>query len=94
MSDKMPESMDEEAVAAWAFTTAMGPESSEKWAATDERTKEDVYRLTRAVLALVEAKVREALSEYQRPTVLGGWSHDQEVNAIVSRVLGRDGGAR
>jgi hypothetical protein len=106
VSDKMPESMDEEAVREWVWELAGRGEG----------------HLARAVLALVEAertKEREAcrsqteakVREAQRLTVAdladrnGGLDIsecDADVRAeieeaheaIVARVLGRDGGAR
>lgn len=100
----MPRDLSEEAVAEWLHddyersARAVGWKTQEAcrvpFADLPVANQQVMLMTARAVLALVEAKVREALSEYQRPTVLGGWSHDQEVNAIVSRVLGRDGGAR
>lgn len=94
MSDvPMPSALTEEAVAEWvhSFIREGLPDS-------------DQYTITaRAVLALVEAKVREAVRETKDSTDprcdcdnsgTGGRIHIgfDDTDAIVARVLGRDGG--
>lgn len=87
MSDKMPESMDEEAVARWVWDLAGRGEG----------------HLARAVLALVEAKCFDAAMGGLRerfswvPDIAAGNPTPEArycAEAIVARVLGRDGGAR
>lgn len=66
---------------------------------TEEAVREWVWELAgrgeghlaRAVLALVEAKVREAVTLARAQERAGGWTDD---DPIIDRVLGRDGGAR
>jgi hypothetical protein len=94
----MPRDLTEEAVAEWAFLAAMGPESSETWATTDERTKEDVYRLARAVLALVSSKVREGVAggyaegyrDHRDRDFTFDSDEQRHIDETVARVMGRE----
>lgn len=97
MNDKMPE-MTEEAVAEWTVEAYYGPgvispSTVKAWGALERQRA-----LARAVLALVAAKVREAVTLARKDEVVDatlrirGWSYTPK--QIVSRVLGRDGGAR
>lgn len=78
MSEKMPESMTEEAVAEWLNALLE----------CDDVMPSAEKRAARAVLALVEAKVREgAIASYR---YCGREAYIVEVNAIVARVMGTE----
>ncbi len=77
----LPKSMDEEAVARWAASIDAG-------CPMPVGALCDSYRdLARAVLALVEAKCREAVRLTRLEERGGNWTDD---DAIVSSVMGRD----
>lgn len=81
----MPSAMTEEAVAAWLFQTKhRGPldeydrlQEFQKWAWRDA---------ARAVLALVEAKVREAVAE----TLIARTEAGATVDTVVARVMEKE----
>lgn len=76
MSEKMPESMTEEAVAEWLHNIAAGSNPGMQ-----------VALRARAVLALVEAKASVALNEVGR---VRESLDDDEFAAIVARVMGKE----
>ena len=92
----MPKALSEEAVARWmhgenhAYIRDTLGECCRTWDAEDPNARageevRNVYRnMARAVLALVEAKVREGLIEWMRE----GFAPDASV--IVARVMGRE----
>ncbi len=83
VSDKMPESMDEEAVAAWTRSTWDRASGSYVSSLHADRA------LARAVLALVEAKVRDGVRETIR--VLDEIDLcDEDERTIVARVMNKE----
>ncbi len=87
VSEKMPESMTEEAVREWLVTVALPP--GYEYATAPDPMRESVKATARAVLALVEAKVREAVVD--TAVECGTPKHQRRsADAIVARVMGKE----
>ena len=80
----MPKALSEEAVAKMLWDAQRPDADRIEWGRLDRVSKDGWLRMARAVLALVEAKVREGLIEWMRE----GFAPDASV--IVARVMGRE----
>ena len=104
MGSPMPRDLTEDAVAEWLFNASQEADPGETWddiVKDDEPTRGVVLRVTRAVLALVEAKVREGVDaasnrrEIEVPLTKHSFRlRDETDDEIVARVMGEDGSKR
>lgn len=87
MSDvPMPRDLTEEAVARVLWDAQRPDVDRLAWERIDRASRDGWLRMARAVLALVEAKVREGLAEYRR-LLDTDCDYDDE---IVARVMGKE----